>query len=176
MVSANGASGPIWCALHPICSPASCRPTCARPTVCPTVISTDYLAAPYPPAPPASCRPPLPPRLAAVVGSQHERIVAVADPLVGPVQLLLKLFVRCELLDWPPAADHRQRQWRQRLFSCPLPSESWPRAAASVHRRRQPTFQTTVALLREVWRRRRSRQYLITFDDRTLRDIGVTGG
>jgi uncharacterized protein YjiS (DUF1127 family) len=48
------------------------------------------------------------------------------------------------------------------------------RAAASEHPRRQPTLHTTLALVRTVWWRWRSRAYLTALNDRMLRDIGVT--
>ena len=46
--------------------------------------------------------------------------------------------------------------------------------AANDHGRWRPTSQTMLALMREAWRRRRSRQCLSTLNDHMLRDIGVT--
>jgi uncharacterized protein YjiS (DUF1127 family) len=52
--------------------------------------------------------------------------------------------------------------------------ERVPSPVANVHRHGQPTLRIKLAVLHEVWRRWRSRQYLTALDDRMLRDIGVT--
>lgn len=59
--------------------------------------------------------------------------------------------------------------------SLPRPRQGWaPATAKPDQRQHKSTRPSTFVLMRKVWRRWRSRQYLPNLDDRMLRDIGVT--
>ena len=62
-----------------------------------------------------------------------------------------------------------------RVHPHPHPGHDWgARAATSEGRHWQPASHPTLALIRETWRRWRSRQHLTVLNDHMLRDIGVT--